>query len=256
MVDGSCIPDYDFVIWYWKLPSADCCQENTVSFCSKFFFVMMVTVYVGTIDSKADYFEKVVALQIFQVVCYVLHGLGLSTLSSDIFPFEIQKRLGQKEQLYYRPQTKFGARQYLPSANKVGQTPPADGYCWRRYASYWNAFLFHKRVSFCPQGEGLASQHASQVTWPDGDLHPRGIEQTPPDTDPLDADPPLEADTRPHIHGILRDTVNKRAVRILLECILVFRMSEEQFCANLVMCNYCTSTKILSPASWSQLLAD
>ena len=33
------------------------------------------------------------------------------------------------------------------------------------------------------------------------------------------ADPPL-----PKIHGILWDTVNKRAVRILLECILVFMM--------------------------------
>ena len=37
MVDGSCVPDYDFVIWYWKFPSADCCQENTVSFCNKTF---------------------------------------------------------------------------------------------------------------------------------------------------------------------------------------------------------------------------
>ena len=35
---------------------------------------------------------------------------------------------------------------------------------------------------------------------------------------PPDADPPLDADTP---RGILRDMVNKRVVRILLECILI-----------------------------------
>ena len=41
----------------------------------------MVTVYVGTIDSKADYFEKVVALQLFQVVYYALRGRGRLTFN-------------------------------------------------------------------------------------------------------------------------------------------------------------------------------
>ena len=40
-----------------------------------------------------------------------------------------------------------------------------------------------------------------------GGLHPGGLGRTPP--------PPVE------INGLLRDTVNKRAVRILLECFLV-----------------------------------
>ena len=51
---------------------------------------------------------------------------------------------------------------------------------------------------------GVASQHASQVTWLGG-LLTGGL-----------AEPPT-----PVIHGILWDTVNKRVVRILLECILV-----------------------------------
>ena len=44
-------------------------------------FVLMVTVYVGTIDSKADYFEKIVALQLFQVVYYALRGRGRLTFN-------------------------------------------------------------------------------------------------------------------------------------------------------------------------------
>ena len=54
--------------------------------------------------------------------------------------------------------------------------------------------------SFCPPGGWgrLASQHGSQVTWPMG-LHPGEC-----------------------LHfGIIRDTINKRTVRVLLECILV-----------------------------------
>ena len=37
------------------------------------------------------------------------------------------------------------------------------------------------------------------------------------------------ADTPLPIHGILRDTVNKRAVRILLECILIRVRLREKF---------------------------
>ena len=43
--------------------------------------------------------------------------------------------------------------------------------------------------------------------------------QTTLDVDPPDADPP-GCKPPPEIHGILRDTVNNGAVRILLECIL------------------------------------
>ena len=36
------------------------------------------------------------------------------------------------------PQTR-----HTPHPPGSGTPPPADGYCCRRYASYWNAFLFH-----------------------------------------------------------------------------------------------------------------
>ena len=42
------------------------------------------------------------------------------------------------------------------------------------------------------------------------DLYPQGVGQTSP---------------LPKIHGILQDTANKRAVRILLECVLVLDSS-------------------------------
>ena len=46
--------------------------------------------------------------------------------------------------------------------------------------------------------------------------------QTPQlNADPLEADPRMQTSPLPDIHGIVRDTVNKRVVRILLECILV-----------------------------------
>ena len=62
------------------------------------------------------------------------------------------------------------------------------------------------------------------------------LDAYPPDADPpiyrppLDADPPTNAGTPPPptIHGILRDTVNKRTVRILLECFLVLQSIKTQ----------------------------
>ena len=92
----------------------------------------------------------------------------------------------------------------LPPANKV-----------------WGKVMFlHLCVILFTGVEGLASQHASQVTWPrdvylqgegsasrgvclQGGLHPGGVGQIPPDT-------------------WIRDIVNKQAVHILLEGILVF----------------------------------
>ena len=53
------------------------------------------------------------------------------------------------------------------------------------------------------------SLHASQVTRLGG-LPPEGVGQTPPE-----------------INGILRDTVNKRVVRILLECTLVTKKRKQ-----------------------------
>ena len=85
---------------------------------------------------------------------------------------------------------------------------------------------------FCSQGEGSASVHA----WipppppPEADMPPGS--RHPPEADPSEADTPprsrhpLEADTPrkqtpPPPQCMLGDTVNKRAVCILLECNLV-----------------------------------
>ena len=51
--------------------------------------------------------------------------------------------------------------------------PPADGYCCRRYASYWNAFLFNKPLhvplpSLCPPRSSSKFEHSvqgSHSTW-------------------------------------------------------------------------------------------
>ena len=117
---------------------------------------------------------------------------------------------------------------------RMEKRPPreADSSIWStsgRYASYWNAFLFHKRLSFflstggggvvasqhdysshnqggsasrgiCIQGEGVCLQGGLP---PGRGLHPGGVGRPP---------------------QALRDTVNKREVRILLECILVFTL--------------------------------
>ena len=56
---------------------------------------------------------------------------------------------------------------------------------------------------------GLASQHASQVRSPGG-LHPEGISASKG-----------EGLGKPPPHWILQDTVNKRVVHIILECMLV-----------------------------------
>ena len=78
-------------------------------------------------------------------------------------------------------------------------------------------------------GGGLASHHASQVILPGGsasrgglplgrDLPPGGVCTWGESVSGGWADPP-----QPKIHGVLRDTVNKRAVRILLEYFLVLQ---------------------------------
>ena len=62
----------------------------------------------------------------------------------------------------------------------------------------------HPRGS-ASRGRGSASRGCACIQW---GCASRGVGQTP--------SPP------PETYGILRDTVNKRAVRILLECILLF----------------------------------
>ena len=81
-----------------------------------------------------------------------------------------------------------------PGLTPTRQTPttPADGYCIRRYESYWNA----------PPGQTLPGQISPQ-TDPHGQTPTRQI--TPPPADPPNP-------SRWLLH---------RTVRILLECILV-----------------------------------
>ena len=103
---------------------------------------------------------------------------------------------------------------FLPAANEV-----------------WDKIMF-SQVCVIPsvhRGRGVASQHASQVTCPGG-LHLGGL-------------PRLrgsasrgvciwgrgELGRPPKIHGVLWDTINKRVVRILLECILVWKKKHWMF---------------------------
>ena len=78
-------------------------------------------------------------------------------------------------------------------------------------------------MSFCSQGGGGSAQ------LPPLDTEPPGVGQTPLDADPLGLGrPPLDADPTPKVGQTpLPDTVNKRVVRILLECILVLKIKLE-----------------------------
>ena len=77
---------------------------------------------------------------------------------------------------------------------------------------------------FCSQGGcmvlGVVSQHALRQT-PPGTTQPLGSDTPPgPDT-PRDYTHPPGLSTPPPAQSMLQDTVNVRAVRILLECNLV-----------------------------------
>ena len=117
-----------------------------------------------------------------------------------------------------------------------------------RYVLYWNAFLFYNyrpqrswakvifsQVSVCPR-RGSASVHAG--IYPPGTRPPPLRDQIPPETrpprhqtPPPAPDPPAPRPDPPPDQTppdpttpqgrILQHTVNKRPVRILLECILV-----------------------------------
>ena len=97
--------------------------------------------------------------------------------------------------------THFQATQLLPPANKV-----CTGYVFTPVCQ-----------SFCSQGGMSASVHAGIHT-PLG-RHPRA------DTLPLGRHPPLGQTPSP-VQCMLGDTGNKRAVRILLKCILVTGCNE------------------------------
>ena len=151
------------------------------------------------------------------------------------------------------------------SQHALRQTPPpADGYCCRWYASYWNAFLlpaamklwprlcFYRCLWFCQQG-GSASVHAGmphpqppppppqeqrptppqtrQTPRPGRPTHPPGPEthpqtrQNPPGPETRPLDQADPPDQADSPPGSRRQhTVNERPVRILLECILVFML--------------------------------
>ena len=111
---------------------------------------------------------------------------------------------------FYRPQTKFGQGNIF-----TGVSLSRGG--------GWLTSMYHRSHDWgvCLRGGGSASKgegSASRGTrvciqgvgqYPPMSAYGRGVRQTP-------SSPP------PKIHGILQDTVNKRAIRILLECILVY----------------------------------
>ena len=74
--------------------------------------------------------------------------------------------------------------------------------CYRPQTKF--AKVMFSQVSVCPQGMALPPLHAG--------IHPPGQTATPW------ADPPRQT---PPLGSACWDTVNKQAVRILLECILV-----------------------------------
>ena len=119
------------------------------------------------------------------------------------------------------------------------QNPPADGYCYGRYAPSWNAFLLPATTKL---GQGNAftgvcdSVHRGalpqcmldtpQTRHPPAQTPPRPdppLEQTPPGGDPLPNPPDQTPPGEQTPSGSRRQhTVNERPVRILLECILVW----------------------------------
>ena len=120
----------------------------------------------------------------------------------------------------------------VPASCGGVETPQkADGYCCRRYVSYWKAFLLLILFNYRPQqscGQGYVfirvcdSVHGGVSA----SVHaPLGAD-TPPGADtPRSRHPPQ---SRHHPPGSrhppesrLQHTVNERPVRILLECILV-----------------------------------
>ena len=115
-------------------------------------------------------------------------------------------KLSKRHDIITHPQTKFGSRQH-----------------------------FHKYLSFCPRGRGVCIQGGSasgEGSASRGGLPPRGV--------------CLQGGLQTGVGGILRDTVNKRALRILLECILVsivlasnsFRVYGLLLLSKVFLCNF------------------
>ena len=93
-------------------------------------------------------------------------------------PIITARKRGLRQGNIYRLQTKFARLCFTPVCHSVQGgvcpsacwgTPPSshpprsrhppgtDGYCCGWYASYWNAFLFHKHLSFCSRGGGMCA---------------------------------------------------------------------------------------------------
>ena len=101
-----------------------------------------------------------------------------------VFQFGKDYQLYTRHINFYRPQTKFGPRQYFCTC-----------------------------LSFCSQGGGgVPGQVPPRQVYPPGQVHPVGRYTPSAGTPPLARYTPSNA---------CWDTVNKRAIHILLECILV-----------------------------------
>ena len=142
-----------------------------------------------------------------------------------------------------------------------GADPPPrrDGHCCGWYACYWNAFLFHRHLWFCPQG-GMHGCRGCVVvggcawlwghawlwgacvvaggvhgcgghTWLWGGMHGCGGACMVAGGHAWLWGVCMVVGVMPGggvggvVRGIRRDTVNERAVRILLECILVLKIN-------------------------------
>ena len=94
------------------------------------------------------------------------------------------------------PPGRHPPRQTPPPPGK--HTPPHDGHCSGQYASYWNAFLFHRRLSVRGGGGSVR-----------------------------DRDPPWTEIPPPY--------GKERALRILLECILYLYFFKSTFTSELII---------------------
>ena len=89
----------------------------------------------------------------------------------------------------------------------------------------WGEVMFLHLSVILFTGWGLTSQHVLQVTWPGGSASRKGwgsASRRGGGSASRRGSASGGLGRPPSPHGILRDTVNKQAVRILLECILVF----------------------------------
>ena len=128
---------------------------------------------------------------------------------------------------------------WLPPATKLGQGYVFTGMCDSVHRGRWVSASVHAGIPPQPPGSRHPrSRHPSTADTPHS-RHPPGSrhppEQTPPRADTPPSRHPSRADLlpprsrHPPAQSMLGDTVNARAVRILLECNLVIFWFDNRF---------------------------